>query len=479
LDSRRIELVHNLFEKYESTISVGIDLDAELFMQELEKSKDLELLALSRSPLFLTVMSYVYASDIRRKGHSTVFKQGAYEITFECISLLISELDAAKARDLSDAQRQALMNRRSSFPEEKLAFLKYFSVQLYERSIGLFDRNDLRNIAYNFFQSFGFADNRNANEIIGGLDDPDPTTNILEQIILSGIFSLVDRRNGNDYFDFPHRRFRETLAISYFNNANGAEALIRHLRNPEYSELILVYVRQSPFSVTLLKAMIDDIVKTGSYPVCKLLASALAERPKEEAHSLVCDLLVRINPDSVPDLPSSLVGLFMLNDDSRRLVFDNIRSACEMHRDRWLMLWLRLASKFGMDVSQSLIRVADLTFLQARIFLYEGVRCIRPIEDAVLERFVTTGIAESAEPSILVEDGYMALCGGKDLVARKGGLAALRRLRERLSSSDGQAYKDICESISKVLESIEEKGVWEGGGVRPPAPRSPLRVGES
>ena len=476
LDSRRIELVRNLFEKYARTVCIGIDLDAELFMQELEMSKDSELLALSRSPLFLTVISYVYASDIRRKGASSVFMQGAYEITLECISLLVSELDAAKARDLSDAQRQALMNRRSSFPNEKIAFLRYFSVQLYERSISLFDRDNLRDIAFSFFQSSDFANNNDVDKILSGLHDTDPTTNVLEQIILSGIFNLVDRRNGIDYFDFPHRRFRETLAISYFNNKEGVDALISRLRDPEYSELILVYIRQSSFRFLLLEAMIREVVETGNLQVSKLLASSLSELAKDDAHRLVCDLLVRIDPDHVPDLPSSLVPMFMLNDDSRRLVLENIRSACDSRRDRWLMLWLKIANALSISIPTNFVHVERLAFSLSRIFLYEGLRVIALIENSILEQFVVAGIEEGAELSELVEDCYIVLFGGRNQNAQRSGLITLRHLRDRLNGFSGQAYKSVCERLSKMIELVESKGTWEGGVSRPPAPRSPWRA---
>src|SRR5690606_6009645 len=101
----------------------------------------------------------------------------------------------------------------------------------------------------------------NRDATLRGITSSDPTVNVVEQIILSGIFVLVDRHKNADYFDFPHRRFRETLAVSYFNDQKGSEALAGRLHDSTCSELILVDVEQATFRGVVIEAMIDEIVE--------------------------------------------------------------------------------------------------------------------------------------------------------------------------------------------------------------------------
>jgi hypothetical protein len=336
----------------------------------------------------------------------------------------------------------------------------------------------LKGIAYDFFQSADLSAGHSSDEILRGLRDADPTVNIIEQIILSGIFNLVDKRHEIDYFDFPHRRFRETLAVSYFNNEAGVEALIPHLREPEYSELILVYIRQSCFKRPLLNAMIAQITSKDSFPLGLLFSSALAELPKADAHSFLCDLLAAIDPGHVPELPSGLVALFILSDDSRRLILESVRSAITRRSDGLLALWLRIATQVHIDFPTSFVPVADLTFLQTRIFLYEGIGSISSIEDMLLERLVVTGVAGGIQHNSLVEDLYRVLCGGKNVSKRTEGFVKLRRLRGRLKRLDDARYKGIYERISKMVNAFESNEVWEAGTFRLPPPYSPWRVAE-
>lgn len=476
IGDRRIELVERIFENYRGVAeaSSGLDLDSELFMQELKRTADAELSQLSKSPLFLTVMCFVYVSEIRSKGTSSVFNRGAYEIIGECISLLISELDAAKARGLSDAQRTALTNRRSIYPEEKKEFLRYFAVQLYEQSIGLFDKPFLIGAAERFFRG---CDSPNRDLILRGINSSDPTVNVVEQIILSGIFVLVDRHKNADYFDFPHRRFREALAVSHFNDRKGSEFLAERLHDSTYSELILVYVEQSQFNDVVIEAMINEIVAgANSQSVADLFASALDRLPDLTAEEMFSRLLERISPSRVPQLPSGLLKYVVADSANRQLILEKIRYAISCRNDELLALWLRLAAEVDSVGAQAFLTsiIQEIEHPQLRTIVFSRLGSIDAKYASVVEAFLRKASQKNAAVLDLVNRFYF----GRDEAARKKFKGFLSGMLFRLGDSQGAPGDlDLRVALGKAMDALAsgDEDLLELGAALP-VPKSPWRV---
>lgn len=479
LEDRRIELVDRIFDNYRdaTAISTGLDLDAELFMQELKRTADDELHQLSRSPLFLTVMCFVYVSSMRATGASTVFSHGAFDIINECISLLISELDAAKAKGLSGAQRLALENRRSAYPEEKIEFLQYFSVQLYDQSVGLFDRVFLGQAAEKFFR--GRSESVNRDEILRGLGVADPTVNIVEQIILSGIFVLADRHRNVEYFDFPHRRFRETLAVSYFNDASGAEALVRHLLDASYGELLLVYIEQSPYRRTVINAIVREIV-AGNYveEAGALFSAALSKLQDGEAQECLSALLEDIDPMRVPVLPPVLLTYVSPGPANMRLSKERIRGSIHTKNDRLFSLWIEVAAAVDAVGTQELLLslIGELDASHLRSIIYSKLRSLESRNAKLAAAF----LRKSAEDGTHLEailDMHKNFYVGRDVVARRRFAAFLTSLIGKLHEEEaGGQVLELRQALGNASAALlsEDEPIGDFGRVRP-APWSPWR----
>jgi hypothetical protein len=477
LDDRRIELVEKIFDNYRvsSGSSSGVDLDAELFMQELKKTGDDELHQLSRSPLFLTVMCFVYVRGVTREGRSSVFSRGAYDIIHECIRLLISELDAAKAKGLTGAQRLALTNRRAAFPEEKIEFLQHFAVKLYDSSIGLFDREQLQESAQEFFRSM--SDSPNCDEILRGLRKSDATVSIVEQIILSGIFVLVDRYRSTEYFDFPHRRFRETLAVTYFNSATGAERLSSHLHETAYGELILVFVEQSSYRGVLIKALTREVVAgRDAFAMANLLSAALARVPEVEASEALAELLDAIAPRRVPELPKSLLKYLSIDSASSRWAREKVRSAVELGNAEFLALWLEVAAITSRGTTQALLSELAVTmdFKLLRAVLFSRLGTIEGSGAAIVEEFLRKGVAEGSGASALA-DVLSLFYAGRGKKEKKQFRAFLASLFSKLSEERESSSDALRKAIGQAIERIEGEEEEELEVRNRPAPFFPWR----
>lgn len=452
LDDRRIELVEKIFDNYKQggVSSTGVDLDPELFMQQLKRAGDDGLRDFSKSPLFLTVMCFVYVSDMRRSGVSSVFDYGARQIIKECIRLLVSELDVAKASGLTGAQKLAVINRRSSYPEEKMDFLGFFSVRLYESGMGVFERGFINSVAGEYFRSVSSSDSKD--EISRGLMVSDATVNVVEQIVLSGIFVLVDRGSGVDYFDFPHRRFREVLAVSYFDDPRGAQSLKRSLLDPSYGELLLVYIEQSQYRGVLLQGMMEA-VKNGvsSARVGALLVSALGRLPEEEARRNVADFLLGISAEvNVPVMPVELLDFFEGGISEELLVLEKVKGAVSNLDLRSLALWVGVGAikKFALVEEWLSQEAYGLNFDQLRIAIYSGYRLVSGRLNSVAEQFLKKSAAGKEVSALL--DMQACFYIGQDELAR----TYFKRFIHDLIDSSLKERVTVSEALHRELNQM-------------------------
>ena len=137
----RQKLVEHIFNRYRVRDNYFLEkLHDELFMQRLSISGRGGLQDLSRNPLYLTIMCFVYVDVIRNERDPLQsWRNGEYELIGICIDLLIKDIDEFKARALSNESRQALMNRRSGFLQGKRDFLEWFAAQSYFDDVRVFN----------------------------------------------------------------------------------------------------------------------------------------------------------------------------------------------------------------------------------------------------------------------------------------------------------------------------------------------------
>lgn len=346
LDDRRITLVEKIFSKYRSKTvsSSGKVLNAELFLQQLSRA-DREIVDLSRSPLFLTVMCYIYVTQ-GASEKSEVFSSGAIELVRICIGLLLKELDEYKSREFDSATRLAISNRRSAYPEEKLAFLEFFAKSLYEDNLSYFGEEYLTEVARNYFRLE--SQSSSSGEILRGLNFDDATVNIVIQIILSGLFVLVEIRGGEKFLDFPHRKFREVLAIDYFLRNPASSVVINTLIGKKYSELALLFVERSSFGKLIVNELIDRISSNQAESHHPGLFVDLLDRiSSAEAESSVRDLLNKLGPGNIFAVPDGAFSYLRRTRDNCGYISKSLIDSFSHGNVIEIKVWLAAASKVG------------------------------------------------------------------------------------------------------------------------------------
>ncbi|MGN6382295.1 MAG: NACHT domain-containing protein [Dyella sp.] len=345
LGDRRAELVGRIFSRYRSSSEYFNDiLDEELFLQQLAESCDSQLIELSYSPLFLTVICYIYIENFKGSGRSPangVFANGARGLIDKCIDLLISDVDEYKARGLNDVQRMALLNRRSAYPAEKREFLQFFAANLYESDLGIFDREEIIRLADTYFANrVGTPDS-----IVRGLDSDDPTVNLVDQLIFCGIFVVVDVRKGERIFDFPHRSFREALAIGYYSLPENVARIISNFNRPSFGELALAFVERSFVGDRILKAVLSN-ASSGLYDARQgeFLVDALQRVEVRVAEDVSTQLIDTLSNFSDARIPGKLVRFLPSNDLYRGHVWDLLLSSIDNLDYRRLNYWIAVGA---------------------------------------------------------------------------------------------------------------------------------------
>ena len=276
--ANRPHLVKNIFEKYRQRNPhlYGPLLNEEYFISEVDRSPGLDIREISYNPLFLTVMCYVYVTEVAKQGRHDVIclERGLEDLLLVCIRLLLIDLDSEKARDLPRAHREGLLRRRNEYAKEKEAFLMYFAAELLFDGIPAFTVESLRTHAVSFFRSEEWP---TGGEILRQIGNPDTQPDLALQMIYVGIFVLVSRSTKQSYYDFPHRRFREILALQYVKNpASYCRALLQ-VDRLHFQEFLLLlrkseFVRQRSFQVSALQHMLD-MATTDSQPERDIAAS--------------------------------------------------------------------------------------------------------------------------------------------------------------------------------------------------------------
>jgi len=233
----RKSLVRKIFDRYKAKSErFRSTLHENSFLRYIDNQLDTETAMLSESPLFLTAMCYLYIQRQDYLGeHAPPDRMNVRDLITECTRLLVSDIDEFKVRGLENT---AIL-RRYQYSDEKTQFLRYFAALLYsDRELSrksVFTESDAYAAAESFFE--GEADQR---RILLELRKRTPGS-IVNQLILQGVFVVVDSSYGEKKYDFPHRRFREVLAVQYMDNPRNIGKLVRDLAEPHLREFILVF----------------------------------------------------------------------------------------------------------------------------------------------------------------------------------------------------------------------------------------------
>lgn len=294
LGQHRAALVQRIFDKHiEAEPEIwGGRLSAERFMQQLKVTADSSLEELSKNPLFLTIMCFVYVHDLRdEKSPELIWRKGIDALIERCINALLSDIDSAKARGLSAIERDALMGRRAAWMPQKMEFLEFLAATALLENIPLFRRHEIEARALSYFTGkIGLE----YDDILRGMSSHDGTSNIALQLIYSGLLTLVEKVNQEDFYDFPHRRFKEVLGRRYLRNESGCRSVCACVHDKSLSEFILLYFKGTTWRPMVLEALSDGCMHSDldeAYRVGNLTAECLKHANMSEKLAFLRRLL--------------------------------------------------------------------------------------------------------------------------------------------------------------------------------------------
>jgi hypothetical protein len=243
---RRLRIIKNIFMKYESGkhITAGL-LDPEYFLGQIDSSAGEDVVALSHNPLFLTVLCYIYVTQVMERGtHEIEAVDNINELIIVCVDLLISDLDENKARDLAPARRAALLRRRNAFTAEKRDFLRFFAFSLLVQAVSTFGLEFLKAMVREYFTVV--ARSEKSTLIISELSrDRQTNPHFALQLVYCGVFAIASMDDTRTTYDFAHRRFREVLGSEYLTTPERYLELMKKSDSPALSEFLRVFRRSA------------------------------------------------------------------------------------------------------------------------------------------------------------------------------------------------------------------------------------------
>jgi hypothetical protein len=288
----REEIISRIFNRYRHRDSENYSwLDENIFLRLIEEEFDEEALRLSENPLFLTAMCYMY---IKQEEQGTTLPRqdrgSLSELIVGCAKLLLLEVDKQKLHGIT---ADVSLARRLKFGEEKLVFLQYFAARsfadesLFRRNV--FRESDLYEAAERFFSGDTWP-----RDLIAGIQRR-TRDNLVRMLIAQGVFVVVDEYRGEVLYDFPHRRFREVLAVQYLDNPQHVDECIALAGEVRYREFLLIFFASSAnYQDRILKALLercDDSLRGEYYT--NLVGDCLAKKPATYSSAPVLDQWVR------------------------------------------------------------------------------------------------------------------------------------------------------------------------------------------
>jgi hypothetical protein len=349
--SRRAELVNNIFSKYRKRSETYADLlNAEFFLQEIDAAQS-DIVRLSYNPLFLTVMSFVYATEvIKAKSNRVRWGSTLRGVIMKCIDLLLYDLDEAKTLGFPTAARDAILNRRNKFKDEKLQFLKYFAYASIDKGISVFSKVSLADYARSFFQLH--LDWPNANLILREIDRPRFTKlSFVDDLIFCGLFVTVDKGADGAIYDFPVRRFREVLALEYVESHRETNSLIDKIvaRVDQAELLYVVFEMSNNCQDVIIRSIREHLIGGRDLWLGSVLLTCLERKPSRYDPTPVLQtwFLDSIKAEATFQLPGAVLSYFTPQDDFVFKLYDELRAAIEKVRLNALALCCALFFEYG------------------------------------------------------------------------------------------------------------------------------------
>ncbi|KAA0070719.1 hypothetical protein CIW53_05040 [Rhodanobacter sp. T12-5] len=371
----------------------------------------------------------------------------------------MEDLDKYKSRDASQSDRQAILNRRAAYPEEKYSFLSYFAVKLYECEKSFFDEEFVTERAKTFFSSE--FEGSSADEIIRGLDSDEAASNIVKQIIFSGIFVLVDKRDGVRYLDFPHRKFREALAVDYFSHTSRIDRLVASISKKPYAELVLAFIEQSMQRQPVIDKLVKLVAEAAAPHVAVLFVDVLKRLSSDEAEQAVMKLLDASDGKSTLQLPAGVLSYLPSGPSHWRYFREKLtnsiagRDGLLVHR--WAVVSAKVDISLATDVAENLA-TSDCGFVTLRYLVHSPL--VVEASSPIVGCYVVSGFQEG-NGSLVLADLIKIFYAGKSLEAKGQFKAWLRFVVGERNELGADSMRKFCrarddEDVERLLEATRE-----------------------
>ncbi len=435
LESRN-QLVKKIFDKYRAkSLVLNEKLSEDEFFLFLSRTHTDETTSLFENPLFLTVMCYLYTKTVENgnldPSHPTL---NLRSLIIQCLRVLLKDLDTYRVRNLPRRIVNALMEKRGLYSDKKLDFLRFLAARslsdrrYLERSA--LDEEEIRALAREYFTSMS-RDNE-VDEILRNLESKDVANNLVRQLILQGVFVLVDRTDAGEFFDFPHSSFRYILALEYFEKYEFNCALIHLDYLAKRDFVITMFQLSETHRDLILETLFSRYKADKNETLVALLRECLRARPSDYDPSTIIEGWIR-RVYNDPDIASTIPKL---------LEFVNPTLEFLMWADRNLVNALTQLDKqrirtFGTILSRT----------QPKLFCEHVSEMLRSTDDSTV--VCTAELLLHSDGSHFVREFL-----GQNQTGRVFKLMARVLLQWKTLSGREDWWKEMCQSISDHQRAV-------------------------
>jgi hypothetical protein len=441
---KRAELARKIFDRYRKA-DPECDLDEDEFLRFVDSYYDDETRKLSLNPLFLTVMCYVYVQN--KLGETHADGNTLRDLVSECVSLLIQELDEQRVR-LPIARAGKALKDRLAFPKEKIGFLRYFaSRSFYEKKLSqqkVFTEQDLIEAA----MAYARFDRNNASKEIA----KNPKS-FIKQLIYQGVFVVADASFDTTFYDFPHRRFREILAVQYWDREETISELLSMIAEPYFAEFVLIFFATSRgFQDTLLREMlrgIDDSIR-GEH-LASLTPACLDNAPESYSPKKLINEWIQKMADerTLRELPIGMMNHFVPDQELVARFFFQLGESKTLGDEDSVRLYATLLAQISPQSIQQLFK---------QLMATQNVKISRTVCEVILKH------RREFVPPLLehLDDGEFTLLSGTALstvpaTERRWWLLVLRCLSDRRLILLKRAAETSAPDVASCIRALERR----------------------
>lgn len=182
--------------------------------------------------------------------------------------------------------------------------------------------------------------------------------NIGYQLIFSGIFVTASYSLNEPNYDFPHRRFRELLAASYFKKYDRINNLLDIIDDESLSELVVVTYNETEHHELILKKLLSKMISTENTYYSDVILSCIKKNKENfNYEEIIADTIIKsISEDNYYIASKKILDTIRLNKVDKTLLKDSFNHNFPSKKWNSLNLICELLNKFDHISFKKIIR---------------------------------------------------------------------------------------------------------------------------